>query len=309
MTPTQTTPDTIPDIMQALPKMLPELQRKILAGWLQIGLICLLTIGIFIGFRASGVSDIRAYLIPAVVAALIIGFVVKTVRRQHEAAIMPLLAQTAGLSYRQKAMDFANELPFRLLPKASRKSAEDLVSGTFGGRAIRFAEIKYETGGKNSTVLFAGVVAAFANASPMPPFFLASEQETKGWFIFKGNIKVDDLVHLQHLYGRGGRAYGVWGSGPDAVHHPGLKTMLSTLLDLGPALGPGAELYTASSNGQIMHVAIRHKRNLFQIGGLLATHTSLIAQIETAYRDLTMPLTIAAKLLAAEADAAKAATA
>lgn len=186
------------------------------------------------------------------------------------------------------------------MPRAGRKIAEDLISGRIGGRSIRFAEMKLETGGKNSSTLFQGIVAEFPNLAPMPPFFLAAEAETKGWLGFAGPIKVDDLMRVDTISGANGKVYGVWASTSEVRRHPAFAAVVKVLTNLEFVIGSESRLYTASSNGRVIHVALSHKRNLFKIGGLFTAGDALMDDIRLGYRDLTIPVTIAAKLLEAE---------
>ena len=248
----------------------------------------------------------RAYQVEFLVAALaviLILIIARRTQRAHEALIMPKLAEAAGLTYATDAAGFAQSLPPRLLPKAGLKRSEDVIWGQVGGRMIRFAEMKYETGGKNSSTLFKGIVVSYPNLAPMPSFFLAAEKETMGGFLASSHIKVADLVRIRSVTGGMGVVYGVWAGSTDIAKNPRLDGVLKVLTNLQNAIGSDAQLYTASSNGEVLHLAFRYKRDLFKIGGLFAGEDKLIADIKQGYHDLTLPLTIARKLLEAEKSA------
>ena len=290
----------IPDISTALPTLMPAIRRKSVEGWLLVAATVLLAC--YVLFYVVGKADkpFQLVLITIGGAAVVIFAISAYVQRGHTRLIMPMLAETAGMSYSQNALAFILSLPPRLLPKAAVRKGEDLVSGRFGGRQVSFAELTYATGGKNSSTLFKGIVASFANQAPMPPFFIVDEAQTKGWFIFSGNINVDDLIPVRSLPGSFGVTYGVWVSLSAKADHPALDATLKILTELQYAIGSDARLFSASSDGKIMHVALSHKRNLFKIGGLLANRDQLINDITLAYHDLTLPLVIVSKLLEAE---------
>ncbi len=301
--------DDIPDINAAMPGLLPVLRNATIQGWLMAAGV--LAGSAALAWAVSGLGeDGKAWAFAILFMSLFgMGAVARYTRRRHEAEIMPLLARTAGLDYAQQGKWFLDSLPPRLLPKDRDRTCEDALSGKIGDRPIRFAEAKIETGGKNSTTLFRGVVAEFPNVVPMPAFFVASEAQTRGWFIFKGNIQVDDLVRVQTLSGRSGMEYGVWSSSAEAARKPGFEAVLDILTGLESIVGSDAKLYTASSDGVMMHLAISSKRDLFKIGGMFASADTLAADIRRAYDDLTLPMKIVSALLQAEGAVAKAASA
>ena len=291
------------DITDALPGLMPKIRRITRNGWLQEAVIAV--VAVLALYLTAGLGK-ETYEIPLIILALAIGlaiWVARNTRRQHEARIMPLMAEALGMGYLQNASHFMQSLPPRLLPKASRRIAEDLIAGRIGDRSIRFAEMKVETGGKNSSTLFQGIVAEFPNLAPMPPFFIADEGQTRNWLGFAGPIKVDDLLRIDTMTGNSGKVYGIWASGSDVRQHPAFDAALKVLTSLEHFIGSESRLYTATSNGQIIHVALSHKRNLFKIGGLFNSGDALLDDIRMGYRDLTIPLTIAAKLLEAEQSA------
>ncbi len=290
----------IPDISTALPTLMPAIRRKSIEGWLLVAATVVLALYALFFLVGKADKPFQLALITIGGAAVVIFAISAYVQRGHTRQIMPMLAETAGMSYSQNALAFILSLPPRLLPKAAVRKGEDLVSGRLGGRQVSFAELTYETGGKNSSTLFKGIVASFANQAPMPPFFIVDEAQTKGWFIFSGNINVDDLIAVRSLPGSFGVTYGVWVSSSATADHPALDATLKLLTDLQYAIGSGARLFSASSDGKTMHVALSHKRNLFKIGGLFANRDQLINDIKLAYHDLTLPLVIVSKLLEAE---------
>jgi hypothetical protein len=53
-----------------------------------------------------------------------------------------------------------------------------------------------------------------------------------------------------------------------------------------------------------MHVALTHRRNLFTVGGLFPDEAKILADVQRAMQDLTVPVTLARTLIAAEEAAA-----
>ncbi len=293
-----------PDLTQALPALMPALRGKTNTGWainIAIAVIALAVLAALVGSFQD-----HWQIILFIVGAAVVGFTSTAiwVRREHEKIVMPLLAKTIGMQYRKGDKSFLDTIPPRLLPKTSRRKVDDALTGSIGGRNIRMAEVKVETGGKNSHTLFKGIVFNFPNLAPMPPFFLADQAKTRGWAIFGGNIRIDDLAQIDTRISNN-RTYGVWASSASVVQDPALHGVLNVLTTLHADLGHDMQLFSASSDGQTMHIALSCKNDLFSIGGMFTPAGKLLPAIERAYRDLTIPLTLASRLLAAEAEAVK----
>ena len=299
-------PGEIPDITAKLPELLPELRRITRSGWVQVVGVVLVALAVILAVQGLEEDGALGWSFAAgFIGFLGIGAIAARTRRRHQAEIMPLLAGAAGLTYTQDAMNFLTEFPERMLPQNLVRRCEDEISGKIGDRDIRFAEAKIETGGKNSRTMFKGVVVEFQNVAPMPAFFLASEAQTRGWFIFKGNIRVDDLVWLRGATGVSKVNYGVWGASEEAEKHPAFTQILNAILDLEGNVGGDLKLYTATSDGAKTWLALSHGRDLFRIGGLFANKDRVVVDIQRAYDDLTLPMRIVSALLATEAKAAK----
>ncbi|MGL4237479.1 hypothetical protein [Tabrizicola sp.] len=224
----------------------------------------------------------------------------KLMQKRQEALVMPLLATAVGLSYSKEAGSFVSALPVRLLPARGIRKGEDHVQGKLGAHAIQMAEVHVETGGKNSRTLFKGIVAQFPNRAMMPAFFIALEDKTRPGMFFGGEISTDGLNHLRNVSGNGGRIYGIWTSRPSTEEAPTLAAAVEVLTRIENHLGYGTELYAATSNGEEMHVALSHKRNLFRLGGLFPNEDELFQDVRAAMQDLTIPLTLAKALIEAE---------
>lgn len=292
--------ETLPDVTAAVGALMPDLRRQIRLAWILIALVTALAL--VIGYNLLGVGEGPTFLFPVLIGGVLIASIVRWTRKAHEKALMPILASTVGLSYDKNATGFAKVLPKRLLPDGVR-SGEDLLSGRIGGRMIRMAEVKVETGGKNSRTLFKGVVANFPNAVAMPPFFIAEEGQTGRSFWFGNRLDVDGLVKIRTVSGRAGRSYGVWASSAAVADNPALGAVVEIVTDLEHRISAEVQLFSATSNGEEMHVALTQKRDLYKIGGLFLNQTTILDEVQAAYRDLTVPLTIAAWLMEAEKQA------
>ncbi len=125
--------------------------------------------------------------------------------------------------------------------------------------------------------------------------------------MFSGWIKVNDLVRVDTITGRSGETYGIWLSraGASQQQHPALQAVLDVLTNLETRIGSDARLFSATSTGEEMHIALAHKRDLFHFGGLFASQDKITSGIRDAFDDLNVPLRIVSALLDAEAQADK----
>lgn len=289
--------DVQPDVTTAVRALMPDLHRHTRQAWILIGLVAVLVL--IFGYNLLGVGEGPTFLFPVLIGGVLIALIVRWTRKSHEKAIMPILASTVGFSYDKNATGFAKALPNRLLPDGIR-AGEDFLTGRIGGRIILMAEVKVETGGKNSRTLFKGVVANFPNAVPMPPFFIAPEGQTGRSFWFGNRLDVEGLVQIRAVTGMAGRRFGVWASSTAVADNPALSAVVEILTELEQRVSGEAQLFSATSNGEEMHVALTHKRDLYKMGGLFLNQTTILDEVQAAYRDLTIPLTIAGRLMEAE---------
>ena len=247
----------------------------------------------------------KTALFVGLAAFLVVTGTYKWTVQKQQAQIMPILARTIGLNYSKDAKTFLKALPKRLLPSRGIRAGEDHVHGSLGAHAIQMAEVTVETGGKNSRTLFKGIVAQFPNRAAMPAFFLALEDKTRPGFFFGGDLSTEGLYQHSTVTGNSGRRYGVWTSWSNQEDPPALSDVVAILSRIEDHVGSGAELYAATSNGVEMHLALSHKRNLFQLGGLFPDENQLFRDVRVAMQDLTVPLTLAKLLIEAEEAAAR----
>jgi hypothetical protein len=299
---TQPAPDASDQVALAVRDLMPGLRRQ---GHLALGIMAAASVIAFVVTLMILASDMdgegrfKFSLVVLGAAGFAIYHAYRWMRKQQESLLMPILARTVGLSYDKNAKPFLKALPQRLLPKGV-KTAEDHIHGTLGAHAIQLAEVNVETGGKNSRTLFKGLVAQFPNRVAMPAFFIALEDKTRPGIFFGGDLKTDGLHHLRNVTGEGGRTYGVWTSWSEMQEPPALAAVVEVLTRLETRVGRGAELYSATSNGVEMHVALSHTRNLFRAGGMFPNESDIFADVRAAMQDLTVPLTLANVLINAE---------
>lgn len=86
-----------PDITDALPKLMPEIRRVTLTGWALEGAIAVVTVAILILTAGTGEEPYQILLIVLVVAAVLASSVARYTRGQHEARLMPTMAEAASL--------------------------------------------------------------------------------------------------------------------------------------------------------------------------------------------------------------------
>lgn len=300
-------PDASTEVAVAVRELMPALKRR---AALAIGIITLAVVAaavaavLFLNSGMEGEDRWKMVFFAGLGAFFVVSWTWKSTVRKQEAQVMPILARAIGLDYSKDAKAFVKALPKRLLPERGVRAGEDHVHGSIGAHAIQMAEVNVETGGKNSRTLFKGIVAQFPNRTAMPAFFVALEDKTRPGFFFGGDLSTEGLFHLRTVTGNGGRNYGVWTSWSKLEEPPALSAVVEILTRIENHVGPGAELYAATSNGVEMHVALSHKRNLFHLGGLFPDENQLFRDIRASMQDLTVPLTLAKALIEAEETAA-----
>ena len=285
---------------EALLALTPKLRKRRYIGW--VFAITFLILGgwaAFAAFTAQGDVAPRLKFLAIIVGPLGAIIVDGSVRVSAQRMIIPLLTETIGLRYQRKATRFLQALPRRLLPKGSLRHAEDWISGTIEGRRLDLAEVWIQTmHGKTPTTLFRGYVVRFQTLRCCPPFFIAPKRTTTTWF---NKIIVNDLVEVEERAGKSGDVYGIWLT-KDGVEkqHLALHSVLDILFDLETKVDGDAKLYSVTSTGKEMHVAMSHKKDLFRIGGLLIRESKIRKGVQRALGELQIPLQIASLLLQAE---------
>lgn len=296
-------PDASTEVALAVQNLIPGLRRQasiakaVMGSALGVG--CLV---MFWSITSGGQGDElwKFGLFALFLAVVSTGWTYGWLIRRQEALVMPVLAAAVGLAYSKDAGGFLRSLPDRLLPKSSRHSAEDLVQGNLGAHRIEMLEVKVETGGKHSRTLFAGLVARFPNRVAMPAFFIAREDKTRPGLFFGGELSTEGLYFLRSVPGGGGASYGIWTSWTDRVEPAALAPVIAKVTRIEDLIGRGTQLYSATSDGTVMHVALTHSRNLYRIGGLFPNEADIFSDVRAAMLDLRVPLTLAKALIEAE---------
>ncbi len=289
-------PDPSDDALQSA---MPALRKTSITGWAVIVGIAVVTISamILIGSAAENRTE---WLIGLPVAGIFaIFYAASWVRKRHESDVMPILAQAFGLRYVKSPVTYFNMLPANFVPRGGLQHCDDLMSGTIAERQYQFLEIKTETGGKNSRTLFDGVVVEVATRRSLPGFLIAPVAETQGFWIFKGRVGVDEKALMFTTPGPNGQDYGLWMDAGEQVNSAVLRPFMDRMLTLGTTIADGS-LYSVACMNKTIFVSIRHKLELFQIGGLLASEADIMQDVRHASSQFAMPLRLATDVMRAE---------
>lgn len=290
------------DVAEAVQKILPEIAAIRGRGWRNMAISAALSLFVLmLSLQLRGESRFTLILLSLACLVIVISGIFVQTRRNQEAIVMPLLAQSIGLNYSQKGTEFARSLPQRLLPKQGNRTGTDLIDGVIGGRSLTFGEVECATGGKNRRVLFRGVVARFQNQTPLPPFFLVQATRAGKSTLVPVGISTDGLIKIAQRQPRADSEIGIWASHAEVADDPALDAVVGAILDLPDQLGPDASLYAATCDGTVVHVALSHPKDLFRFGGMFEDDDDLLKQVKQALQDLMMPMTLAEKLIEAEA--------
>jgi hypothetical protein len=292
---TETDPAT-----QALAAAMPEIRSVKSKGWMFIALSILLTVGALILTSKAREDKLEAMLYATFPAIFGVMVTTRWVRKRHERAVMPIVAQAFDLGYQKDPKDFYPTLPKNFIPQGGRRSVDDLMSGSIAGRSFRFAECKTETGGKNSSTLFKGIVLEVRSSGSTPDFLIASEKETKGFLFFKGNVQVDGMVMIHQSQGHDNQTYGLWARSESPAQMAGLRAFMDRIIALGPRVLGSSTLYSLVSTGSYYYVSLRHARDLYRIGGLFTNESDVMQHIRAAASELSHPMDLVTEVLRAE---------
>jgi hypothetical protein len=256
-------------LAEKLEELAPELEARRKRGWVFAVATVVSTVCATIWAQSiSDGDDLRTTITLIAFGAVGLFVVNHRVARSQQQLIMSLLVKAHDLHYQQNAKSFLKELPPRLLPRAMSRSAKDCISGSINDRQIKMAEVRIGNGGKQHQTLFHGIVLRFQNLSELPAFFIAPKNKTGGWI---GRINVIGLIEADTIVSQSGKVYGVWLSKNGfAKQDLALSSVLDILTSLETQVGAGVSLFSATSNGEKMYLALNHNRVLFQIGGLFA---------------------------------------
>ena len=284
----------------ALSAALPEIRAATKSGWVQLFGAVVITAIILVALVASEVTDPRGYFMTIVVGVLVVMGIIGMTRATHERAVMPIIAKAFSLQYEKLPDGFYKTIPKTLIPLGGRCSVDDMMSGQLAGRYFRFAECETATGGKNSRTLFKGVVLIVDARDGMPDVIIASEQDTKGFLIFPGRVKVDDMQLVHQVQAANGQTYGLWTASSQEMQITGVRAFMDTILAAGPRILGSSTLCTVMSTGQQHYISLKHERDLFRVGGMFANESQVISDIRRATTEIAHPIELVAEILRAE---------
>ena len=221
-------------------------------------------------------------------------------RGTHEKLMMPIIAEAFGLDYEKAPKTFYDGLPAVFIPRGGVRKVDDMMAGQIADRRFRFAECKTETGGKNSSTLFKGVVLEVQGKGGVPEFLIASEKETKGFLFFKGRVDVGGMEMAHQSVGSDGKTYGLWARSSETGKMAGLRAFMDQIIALGPKVLGNSPLYSLVSDGRTYFISISHKRDLFKIGGLMANEEAMMRDIRAASAEFALPIGLVTEVLRAE---------
>lgn len=268
-------------------------------AWIAASFVVIATILVtLISFTQFDQANPRIKILPPLFGVIgLIGVNQRLIRTQQR-MVIPHLAKTVDLSYQQESSSFVDNLPARLLPRSDRKFAKDRLSGMFGGRHIQMAEVTAQNYRRTTQTLFQGIVLSMPNATPMPAFYLALRQ-TKAGRLCEVNHK--GLTEVRTMKAKSGAVFGLWLSKRGlALQDPSLKAVVDRLINIDAQIGQDVQLFSITSNGEEMHIALSSKRDLYRIGGLIAGKQRTEKSIGAALSNLHVPLSIMSTLLEAE---------
>lgn len=287
-----------PKIDLALEGVIKEFNRK--RVWYLIGVGACLATCLFFVFKAlqnkEQASAFLLYAICAFVFALVLeGRFGKELSRK----VLPQVVTEFGFSYRPFAGNAPELVKTGLLPNDTIKVAEDWISGDVAGRRLEAAEVEIVTGYKNKKRLFRGLVVSFQNPGPEDWLVMGKEAETKPGRFSGPLLGLKNLHEVHRTRSGEGEEFRVFMADPEQVIEPRIEAFLNALTRLDSL--EDFRLYSVVRTYDTTYVALSNRRDLFSVGGLFFTKTSLQRKISGALAELSIPLKVAESLLAAEA--------
>lgn len=286
--------------IRALSAAMPVIRRRQRMGWLWVILILVVSIVLGVLLIMAG-GDALGYGIGVLITGPILSlWPAESARKAIEREVLPTVCQTFGLTYAKDANGIFQTIPRVFIPFGGRRSCDDTLSGQLAGQWFRLAEVKTETGGKNSQTLFRGVVITLHSRGRPPEFLMASHKETKGFLFLKGNVRVEGMQNIDTVSGPDGVQYGIWtpeGATTDAAL---LRPVAKRIADLAPEVLHKSALYSIYSADGEWHIALRHDKDLFKVGGLRASEAEIMADIRSASADLGQVFRLIEGVLKAE---------
>ena len=217
---------------------------------------------------------------------------------------MPHLARMAGLDYLSDGNAYIEALPKPFLPATSVRIAQDKLGKRIGNRSIEMAEVRLSSQHKELGDLFRGIVFSCELLLGMPRFFIIDTRETEKKWYDHPSMDTGGLQLWRRLPGSGDRSYGVWLE-PGQTEDPALMPVIGALLQQH-WVGRETQLFSALCDGDMLHVALRTEGDLFRLGGLMATDSSIKQAMVEAVQALLVPTRMMSAVLEAEGKAREA---
>ncbi|MCC5973665.1 MAG: hypothetical protein JJT81_06390 [Rubellimicrobium sp.] len=286
----------------ALSAALPLLRTIQIRGLAMIvaTLLAMLALIVLVGFGAETQVNVTVIGLMCGIGAIL--WIHDHVRKDHEAEIMPIVAGTFGLDFVKHPVGFLETIPATIPPRSYRTVLDDGLSGTIAERKWRFAEVKTQSGGKNNRVYFDGAVIAVQAGASLPQFIIARHEDTRGSF-WKGRARIDLSQEplAPHSFGGWLTGFGLWSRQLRDGQFAPIEQLCDDIARSVGRLGHGAELCMIASDGPEIVVAITHKHEMFRIGGLFATRSSVLADIRKVADEVAPVIEVVTAILRAEA--------
>ncbi|MDU8927903.1 hypothetical protein RXV86_10960 [Alisedimentitalea sp. MJ-SS2] len=288
-----------PTIDTALEQPLAELRKKRWSYLAAIG-VCVIIVLSTLGPAIALGRYTPVFLVPALGAGAIAVKLIAKFRKDVSQTVLPHVVGALGFSYRPCAGRVQALIDSGLLPDRAIERAEDWVTGEAGGRSLETVEVEITTEGKNKKRLFNGMVVSLANQTRKDWLLMGLEEDTTPGFFSGPRLGLKNLHEVHRVRSPAGNEYLVFMADPERRLESELEGYLSALAELDGL--DGCRLYSVVRTYDVIHVALSMPRDLYSIGGLFFTNESLQRDIRFALTELTIPLKVAERLLAAETE-------
>lgn len=287
-----------PKIDTALQGPIAEFKRK--RAWFLVGFVVSVAAFFFFFFNVLESSETGNRIFFFVVSTIVLaGILNARFGKELSRKILPKVVTEFGFSYRPFAGYAPDLVKTGLLPNHTVKVAEDWISGDVSGRRLEAAEVEIVTGHKNKKRLFRGLVVSFQNPGPEDWLVIGKEAETKPGLFSGPLLGLKNLYEVHRVQSGSGQEFRVFMADPEQVIEPRIEGFLDALIRLDSL--DGFRLYSVVRTYDTTHVALSNQRDLFSLGGLFFTPSSLQRKLSGALAELSIPLKVAEGLLAAEA--------
>lgn len=290
----------------ALIAALPRLRRIQFFGWAAIAAMVAVAILILAAVDYDDPDMQTPAMLAIIGGALGSWYVRDQVRKRHGAEVMPIVATTFGLTHDKTGGSFLSIVPFRIPPRSNLNTVEDHLTGTIGERVWHAAEVRTETGGKNSRVHFDGIVIHVASAGPLPALMACRIEETQGSFWQgRARINVGDVTPVSLPSQRVPHGFGVWRTdgkwGTDGFDPDRTAILIDAVSRAASGLAPDSRALQVVLDDRAITVATGSSHEMFRIGGLFATRATVMEDIRRVAQEVGPLIRAVTDILQAEA--------